>query len=328
MNQAFEFSGLESLLQDDMITDINYNGQDLWCDHLKKGRIVYENFLTPQHFMNMCARFSNAVNAQFNTLSPVVESDYGLLRISMIHPSVSGRISLSIRKALATLRMSEKSMLNDRYITESGLRLLRYCVASRANIMISGLPGSGKTELTKFLTRFIPETERVITIEDSYELNYQTLHPHRDCISLKVSEHFSYNQAIRSSLRQRPNWLLVSEVRGEEVLALLQSVATGTHLISTIHARSAQEIPQRMALLVPDMNLSSETMHVKIVQHLDIGIHLDLKVLDTGIHRYVAEIVGYAEGKTVVLYHHLHKKAIRTIPAFLKEKGAQYEVIW
>lgn len=308
------------------ITDINYNGKDVWIDHLLKGRVHYEDFASYETFYNLCVRFSNLVNLPFNQHHPLLESDFDDLRISIIHPSVSGRLSLSIRKTPSLMRMSEESMLEQDYITKSGLKFLKYIVQSRCNIMISGMPGAGKTELLKFLTKYIPVHERVISIEDSYEVRYQDLHPNRDCVSLKINERFGYEEAIKASLRQRPNWILVSEIRGREVRDLLNSIATGTHLISTIHAKNAHEIPKRLLNMIPNADLSSKQLLEQLKEVIDVGIHIDIIVKESGIKRFIREIVVYHQDGPIVVYHHIQKKLVRSLPESIKERAQLFGV--
>lgn len=311
-----------------MITDINYNGKDLWLDHLKKGRILVNEYSTLNFMMTLCIRFSNWVNLPFNNHNPIVEADYGDLRVSIIHPSVSGRLSLSIRKTPSLMRISESLIKETNYMSASAMKFLKYAVRCRCNIIVSGLPGSGKTELIKFLTSFISESERVISIEDSYELRYQALHPKRDCVSLKVNDRFNYDDALKASLRQRPNWILVSEVRGKEVRNLLNSVSTGTYLLSTIHAKSAHEIPLRMLYMMESVDLSSEVVLSRLYDAIDLGVHLDLKIDDQGIHRYVREIVHFENDKAEEIYHYQNKKLVRGLPMAIKERASLFGVTY
>lgn len=328
MMNEFKFDVLEPFVIDQQITDINYNGKDLWIDHLDKGRIFYEDFSTHEIFMNLCQRFSNVVNIAFNPHNPLLESDFKDLRISIIHPSVGGRLSLSIRKTPSLMRLSEHSIVKDKYLTSSALKFLRYAIQSRCNVMISGMPGAGKTELLKFLTTYIPETERVISIEDSLEVRYQDIHPNRDCVSIKVNQRFTYDDAIKASLRQRPNWILVSEVRGKEVKSLMASVSTGTHLISTIHAKNAREIPYRMLGMIPDVDLSSKTVLKSLYETIDVGVHIDIQVSENGVKRFVREIVTYEEGESQLIYHYEQKKLVRGAPPFIKDRAHLFGVLY
>lgn len=329
MENKFTFVGLENYIEDELITDINYNGRDLWCDHLKKGRFSVQSFMNEDHFLKLCMRFANYVNKPFNALNPILEADYEYLRVSMIHPHIANHLSLSIRKVTPKIRMDEKSMIDEKYISKDGLKFLKYCVKSHLNIMISGLPGSGKTELLKFLTQFVDDKSRAITIEDNYEINYDQLHPFKDSVTLRVNERFNYDEAIKCCMRQKPNWILVSETRGEEVVDLLKCVATGSHLISTIHARSAHEIPRRMALMMPQVFHSQQDIESQVMEHIDIGIHIDLKIdQEEGIKRYIREIVAYNQSEIELIYNFKTKRSIKTIPKTLKDRGRLYEQKW
>lgn len=109
----------------------------------------------------------------------------------------------------------------------------------------------------------------------------------------KVSEHFDYEKAIKTSLRQRPDWICVSEVRGAEIIHLLQSVSTGTSLLSTIHAESAFAIPFRMMVMMPGSQLTNQSLSTLIHDTLDFGIHLEVVSSARGITRRIREIVHY-----------------------------------
>lgn len=308
MNDRFPFKIFSPHIFDDAVTDLNYNGKDLWVDHLKKGRFMISDICDENTIMHACILFSNLVNQHFNIQTPLLEADYEMYRISMIHPSVSGKLSLSIRKTPMYMRIQEREILESGYITQEALRFLQKCVRHRLNIMVSGLPGAGKTELVKFLTTSIDKTSRVISIEDSRELHYEKLHPDRDSVSLKVNETFTYDKAIKASMRQRPNWLLVSEVRGKEVEDLLKSISTGTHLISTLHAKSAFEIPKRMLFMMDNIDKSSESFLAQLYDAIDIGVHITMEIDAMGAKRYVREIVLFKNQTSVLLYHPEKKK--------------------
>ncbi len=313
MNPNFPFAIFEPYLSDDAVTDINYNGQDLWIDHLEKGRFMAPMKLSDQHVYQACLRFSNLVNEHFNLQSPILEADFDDLRVSILHPSVSGRLSISLRKTPTIMRLSEQKILRENYMSASALKYLKQAVQDQKNIMVSGLPGAGKTELIKFLTQYIDPKSRVISIEDSRELHYDKIHPDRDSVSIKVSASFTYDMAIKASMRQRPNWLLVSEVRGQEVEDLLKSISTGTHLLSTIHARTAYDIPKRMLYMMSNVDKSSESFLKQLYDAIDIGIHIEHLIHDKGVHRYIREIVSFKDNEVKLIYHFKNITEIKEI---------------
>ena len=290
----FDYSVLSPYIKDSMITDINYNGYDLWCDHLKKGRYKINGFTFHQQMKQLSYRFANHVNQTFNPRTPLVEAQYDGMRWSMIHESVATRLSISIRKTPMIARLTTKMMIKEKYAPAHVIDYLIDAVKNRKNILVSGLPGAGKTELIKFLTSSITPYERIITIEDTLEMHVSALYPHLDCVSMKVSETFSYQDAIKAALRQRPDWILVSEVRSKEVYYLLQSMTTGTHCLSTLHAPNAFQIPQRLIHMIPGHDLSYEQMRSLIHDAVDIGVHIHADVSKSGIVRYIKEVVEFS----------------------------------
>ncbi|MGM7267821.1 CpaF/VirB11 family protein [Erysipelothrix rhusiopathiae] len=323
----FDFGPLTPFVEDENITDINFNGVDLWIDDLVRGRLVHRNFSSHEIMWRICSRLSNIVNLPFNQQHPVLETDLNELRISVIHPSVTRFLSVSIRKTTFKLRLSETYIESSSYMSISALKFLKYAVRSKCNILVSGLPGAGKTELIKFLAGYISRDERIITIEDSYELHLKQIYPPLDTVEIKVDERFNYSQAIKASLRQRPNWLLLSEVRGSEIVDLLRCISTGASVMSTVHARSAMEIPDRIQQMTP-INATEHINEQKISDAINIGIHIDLKISSGGIQRYVREIVVFTREGHSRLYTFKGKRLQTKIPELIKEKAELYGVKW
>ncbi len=308
MMNEFDFGLLKPWIEDELVTDINYNGRQCWIDHLKKGRFALEPFYGHEFMNQFCYKMANYVNLPFNTSSPVLEAETSDLRISMVHQSVCRTgTSISIRKTPAVCRLVEKELIKQKYAPAWVLKLLRETVEFKCNLLVSGLPGAGKTEFIKYLMQYIPASQRVITIEDTLELRYGDIHPSKDNVMMKVHEGFDYQKAIKTSLRQRPDWICVSEVRGVEVVSLLQSVSTGASLLSTIHAESAQSIPQRILHMLPGMELTNQVMKCLIHDTLDFGVHLEMYSDATGIHRCIREVVYFSldeqqKPKTTLIY--------------------------
>lgn len=319
--KTFDFGVLNEFIEDIKVTDINFNGTDLWVDHLDFGRTIHQEYMSHSEVLKLCEKLANAVNRPLNVQTPILEADLDSLRISIVHPSVSIKVSLSIRKSHHKLRFTEEEILEKNYVSKSALNFLKYAIEARANIMISGLPGAGKTELLKFLTQYIVNKQRVITIEDSYEIHYRSLHPHRDAISMKTNRYFNYRDAIKASLRQRADWILLSEVRGDEVVDLVNTITTGTHLISTIHAQSAMQIPDRLSALLPSQY---DGLRKNLEGLIDVGVHIDVFISAEGVVRRVREIVVFDKEEIIEVYHYINKKDARRIPNLIKEKASLY----
>ena len=321
---TFDFRSLTPYINDDLITDINFNGRELWLDHLSKGRFVDEGFVMDESVEKFCYRFANYANLPFNVANPIIESESEAIRISIIHESVAkSGYSISIRKTPAVLRLKRTDMTKKHYASSELLDLLEQLVKSHCNILVCGLPGAGKTELVKYLTTFIPSNERVITIEDTLEIHYALINTYKDSVELKVNQHFTYVDAIKASLRQRPNWLLLSEVRSHEVVQLLEAVSTGAKLISTIHADTATNIPSRLLHMFPGVELSNKMILESIYESIDIGIHVSSNINDSGISRQIDEVIYYEytttmETKQYVIY--TSNEGIKSLPESLQKK--------
>lgn len=290
----FDFEFLDEYIKEDLITDVNFNGQTLWIDHLSKGRYCVDLIVTDHEIENFCYRFANFSNKQFNNTFPILESETNNLRISIIHKSISkSGYSISIRKTPPVMRLSRATLIDSNYATDELLNTLETLIKSRKNIMISGLPGVGKTELLKYLTSFIKENQRVITIEDNLEIRFSEIHPKKDGVMIKINSKVDYRGAIKASLRQRVDWILLSEVRGDEVVDLLQAVSTGASIISTVHADNASQIPKRILHMFPGNEITNDKLLYSIYENIDYGISIKSRITDLGIQRYIDELVQY-----------------------------------
>ncbi len=231
----------------DSVTDINWNGKQLWIDDLERGRYMAAEVLSDLFIDRFILLLSNLTNVPFNRMSPVLEAETEELRISIVHPHIAHTgATISIRKTPAVRRLEKNEMIRSGYCSEDIFHFLVRCIQAHCTVAICGLPGAGKTELLKFLTKYIPATERVITIEDVLEIHYQKINPDKDCVEMRVAENFTYSEAIKACLRQFPKWIILSETRSVEVRYLLESLSTGATGLTTIHTDDVRNIPDRM----------------------------------------------------------------------------------
>ena len=294
MNSYFDFEFLSKYINNEKITDINFNGKTLWVDHLENGRYLVELNINEHEIEKFCYKIANYSNKQFNNSFPVLESETKDLRISVLHKSIAASgYSISIRKTPPVMRLNRQLILDQNYASNELIEFLKHIVQKRSNIIVSGLPGVGKTELVKFLTSHIVAHQRVITIEDSLEIRFSKLFPKKDGLMLKVNRNFDYRMAIKASLRQRPDWLLLSEVRGEEVVELLQAVSTGANLISTIHSDNAEVIPKRILHMFPGNEITNDKLLYNVHENIDYGIHIKSIIQADGIKRYIDQVCHY-----------------------------------
>lgn len=282
-----EFGPILPFVHDDLVTDINYNGRSLWIDHLEKGRYqVEDSGITDAWILQFVQKLSNKMNVQCNKSQPFLEAETDTLRVSVLHEAVTNTgFSVSIRKTPPIRRLSYQKMLKDQYCEKNVEAFLANAVKSGFNIVVCGLPGTGKTEFVKYLTKYIPPHEKVITIEDNLEIRYASINPDKDCVEIKVREDFTYDQAIRLSMRQLPTWVLIAETRSKEVTELLKALSTGTHCLTTLHTDTVRKVPERIRNMSPDVHVNDVYMFIDIAVLIKAEIKAGQK-----IRRYIAEV--------------------------------------
>ena len=292
---AEQFGVFWKYILDPNVTDIDYNGSQLWITDFDKGRYEAKEEITNAFISSFTHNIANCVNKQFNSANKVLEADTKELRISIIHDSVSATgTSICIRKSPPIIRNTIQQMLDEHYCHEEILNLLINCVLAKMNFVFGGEPGAGKTELAKFFMQFIPKTERVITIEDSLEIHYPDINPGADAVELRIAPGFTYTDAIKACLRQNPNWLMLSEARSVEVTSLLEQWSTGVNGFTTIHLDDMRKLPDRIQNMMNDVN-DAARMENRIYRYVNIGI-LVRRIEDKNgkIQRYIDQLCFYS----------------------------------
>lgn len=320
-------------VKDNQVTDINYNGRDIWIDHLAKGRFKVDLEVTEDFVHQFSARLANAVSASFNKSNNLLEAETKTLRISILHESAANTgMSISIRKTEAVRRLNREMIMQTNYCSRETMMFLANCVRSHMNIIMCGLPGSGKTELLKYLTQYIPDHERVITIEDNLEIHYADINPQKDSVELKVHEKFfDYTKAIKSCLRQNPKWIMLSEARSIEVKYLLEAMSTGTHCLTTLHTDDVRKVPDRMQNMMKDF-VAAQRMENDIYSFVDVGVLLQKRMNDQGgVRRTIAQVCVYhrneiEKGNEIVMVMEEGEVINRALPANIRKKFIQNNV--
>lgn len=299
-----QFGILWKYLLEPDVTDVDYNGRELWITDLKRGRYRAKEVLTEQFVSTFTHNISNCVNKQFNNANKVLEADTRELRISILHDSVTASgISICIRKSPCIVRSTIQRMLKEEYCPECVLHLLMNCVLAGMNFVFGGEPGAGKTECAKFFMQFIPKEERVITIEDSLEVHYSEINPGADAVELRIAPGFTYTDAIKASLRQNPKWLMLSEARSVEVTSLLEQWSTGVSGFTTIHLDDVRKLPDRILNMMSDSR-DAKRLENRIYRYVNVGILIRrVKLADGRIRRYMDQLCFYSrEGQENRIY--------------------------
>ena len=297
---------LQELLEDEEITEIMVNGhEDIFVE--RHGQVFRWDraFESRQKLEDVIQQIVARVNRVVNESSPTVDArlpDGSRVNVVLPPVSLSGPV-LTIRKFASTpITMEELVRLGS--LSEEAAQVLKVLVKARYNIFISGGTGSGKTTFLNALSQFIPAQERVITIEDSAELQ---LLDQPDLVRLETRTgngevEVTIRQLIRCSLRMNPDRIIVGEVRGEEALDMLQAMNTGHDgSLSTGHANSPTDMLTRLAMMVlMAAELPLAAIDSQIASAIDILVHLG-KLRDGS--RKVLSImeVGSIENQKIVL---------------------------
>ncbi len=272
-----DFGPLSEFLEDDDVTDISYsNGGQVWLKTLSKGVYQVERPDINNPFMEKLAfQCSNVMGRTFNMAHPFLDAESAELRMNFVHDSIATNgVACLIRKTPAKIRLNKDKLLGEQYVTSQMHDFLIKCIWSHCNILIAGETGSGKTELVKYLASNTKEDEKIISIEDTLELHLDKIFPHRDIVAMKTNNIASYTEALVACMRQNPIWILLAEVRSAEaVQAVRNSISSGHHIISTIHADKAVNIPMRMYALLEGSQDIQQYL-ASIHRYIQIGIYV------------------------------------------------------
>ena len=307
-NDVLGYGPLEPLLARDDIADIMVNGCGMTYIEVR-GKVEPTNvrFVDNAQLMNICQRIVSQVGRRVDESSPICDARLpDGSRVNVIAPPLSlDGPTLTIRKFKKD-RLTLDQLMQLGTITPEGRTLLAIIGRVRCNIVISGGTGSGKTTLLNCLTGYIENDERVITCEDSAELQLQQPHVVRletRPPNLEGEGEVTMRDLVRNCLRMRPDRIIVGEARGPEAFDLLQAMNTGHDgSMSTIHSNSPRECISRLEsmILMGGYNLPAKTIREMIVSSVDVIIQAQRLRDGTRKITHVTEVVGL-EGDVVTL---------------------------
>jgi len=299
-NETFGLGPLEPLVQDHEISDILVNGaQQVYVERFGRLESTEVVFRDEAHLRQIIDRIVTRVGRRIDESSPMVDARLADgSRVNAIIPplALDGPV-LSIRRfGVDPLKMEDLLELGT--LTPEMATLFEGCVQARLNILISGGTGAGKTTFLNVLSGFIPEGERVVTIEDSAELQLQQDHVVRletRPSNLEGRGEVTQRALVRNALRMRPDRIIVGEVRGDEALDMLQAMNTGHDgSITTLHANSPRDALSRLEtmILMAGIPLPSRAMREQVSSAIQVVIQIGR--LPDGNRRIVSvsEIVG------------------------------------
>ncbi len=300
LNEVFGLGPLEPLLQDPTISDILVNGaKQVYVERagmLEETRIVFKD---NAHLMHIIEKIVSAVGRRVDESSPMVDARLADgSRINVVIPplAVDGP-HLSIRR-FGAIPVAENDLLANQTLTQPMLDLIKGAVRARLNIVISGGTGAGKTTMLNVLSGYISDKERIVTVEDSAELQLKQRHVVRlECrpANIEGKGAVMQRQLVINCLRMRPNRIIVGEVRGEEALDMLQAMNTGHDgSLTTIHANNPRDAIARMETmaLMANLNLPEKAVRRQIASA--VAIVIQVSRFNDGTRRvtHLSEITG------------------------------------
>lgn len=277
------FGILDVIMKDDSITEVMINGhEEIFVE--KEGKVIKidESFESEERLADIIQKIVGQTGREVNQANPIVDTrlpDGSRVNVVLSPISLNGH-AVTIRK-FSKKPMTIERLLGYNAITQEAADFLRKLVQSKYNIIVSGGTGSGKTTFLNAISNFIPRDERIITIEDSAELQITEVD---NLISLETRNsnsagmgRISIRDLIKSSLRMRPERIIVGEVRGEEAIDMLQAMNTGHDgSLSTAHANTAYDMLSRLEvmILLGSENLPLNAIRKQIASSVDIIVQL------------------------------------------------------
>jgi pilus assembly protein CpaF len=308
LDELFGLGPIEPLLTDFTISDILINGPNqVYIERRGVLESTDVQFDSTEHLLRVIERIVSRVGRRVDESSPMVDARLpDGSRVNVIIPPLAlDGPTVSIRRFGQT-PLTAQNLVDNLTFTPEMLNVLEACVKGKLNLMISGGTGAGKTTLLNVLSAFIPDRERIVTIEDAAELKLKQTHVVRletRPPNIEGQGAVKQRQLVVNSLRMRPDRIVVGEVRGEEAIDMLQAMNTGHEgSLTTIHANSPRDALNRLETMVSMANLNIADKAIR--QHVASAIHVIVQIirLPDGARKLVSisEITGL-EGDMITM---------------------------
>ena len=309
LDEIFGLGPLEPLLKDPTISDILVNRFDrVYVERAGKLEITGLSFKDNQHLMQIIDRIVSRIGRRVDESSPMVDARLqdGSRVNAIIPPLALDGACLSIRR-FGRDPITARNMIENKTLTEPMLEMLSAMVKGRLNLIISGGTGAGKTTVLNVLSGYIPNSERIVTIEDAAELQLKQEHVVRletRPPNIEGKGSVRMRQLVINSLRMRPDRIVVGEVRGEEAFDMLQAMNTGHEgSLTTVHANSPRDALARVENMVSMANLNIPERAIR--QQIANAVHAVVQVarLSDGSRKVItiSEVTGM-EGEMIALH--------------------------
>jgi pilus assembly protein CpaF len=308
LHDTFDLGPITPYLLDEEISDILVNThRQVYVERLGKLELTPVQFRDEAHLRLIIDRIISRVGRRIDESSPLVDARLpdGSRVNAIIQPAALDGAILSIRR-FRRKALSIENLLELGSLTEPMARLLRGTIRARINMLITGGTGSGKTTLLNILSRYIPDGERIVTIEDSAELQLQQPHVVRletRPANIEGRGTITQRDLVRNALRMRPDRIVVGEVRGDEVLDMLQAMNTGHDgSLTTIHSNGPRDALHRLEnlVLMAGHSLPDKAIREQVASALQVIVHVSR--ISDGSRKVlsISEITGM-EGPVVTM---------------------------
>ncbi|MBW3540549.1 MAG: CpaF family protein [Planctomycetes bacterium] len=300
MDEIYGFGPLQPLMNDPEISDVLVNGPDTVLIE-RNGRLEHTDvrFADEKHLLEVIQRLVGRAGRRIDEISPVVDAKLadGSRLHAVIPPLALRGPTVSIRR-FRTSSLDFDDMVRLGTLTSEMAEFLKRAVRGRMNLLLSGGTGAGKTTMLNNLSRYIPATERVVTIEETAELQLGQA----DVVALEARPaniegrgEITQRDLLRNSLRMRPDRIIVGEARGGEVFEMLQAMNTGHDgSMSTVHANDTRDALARMELMIAlaGVGLPSDIAREYIAMAIDLVVHIARLASGERKIMRISELVG------------------------------------
>lgn len=278
---------ISELLQDPYVTDISYNGNEIYYLHNKKGRCRFDSDVTSDEVYSFLRQISNLCDSSFSLSQPILDVSFLNYRLNAVYKNICRKKGEKVLTFCLRKFNLDKIMIdeNSDFTTKNILKFLKLAIKNKFSILIAGPTSSGKTELQKYLINNLTNNERVIVIDTINELdiNYNE-NVDITCLLTDIKQNIDLKDLVKLSLRFCPDYVVLAEARGAEFEDVLTSSLSGISTITTIHAKSVDTIIERAINLVQinNKNLNYETIRDSILMHFDLFIYVEKKITEEG----------------------------------------------
>ncbi|MEG0978152.1 MAG: ATPase, T2SS/T4P/T4SS family [Bacilli bacterium] len=310
MNDLVSFienSFLKDLLLNDDITDISYNGKEIFYVNNYYGRRKFDHDVTSDEVYLFLRNISNIKDIPFSLSHPIIDLSFSKYRLNATYNNITKKnnnscYSFSIRKASRVIKITN----NDKFFSKKLFSILNLLIVLNKSFLISGPTSSGKSEFQKYLISLLKENTRVIVIDSINELdiNYENKIDITHLILEKENVN-GFEELLKTSLRYNPDYVILAEARGKEIEYVINSAMSGISTITTLHAPNINLIVSRIVtmLQIQNKNTERDVLEKTILDSFDVFVQLEKYSNEDGsICRRIKDLALIINGKVMKIY--------------------------